>query len=197
MKPHLPKIPNILTSLPNKLTLGRVAAIPVLLLLYPFNVSFINVFCACVFAIAALTDFFDGYLARRYKMETRVGAALDHIADKLLATAALVLLTNAQQLPALLAGLLICREIGVAGIRLSAKEQNFDIDVNSYGKIKTAVQDFAIFCLLTTLPSLHEIGMALIWISLIIAYFSAYQYWARFWEMQQETCPPKPEEPQS
>ena len=190
MKPHIPKISNILTSLPNKLTLGRVAAIPFLLLLYPFNVSFINIFCAIIFALAAITDFFDGYLARHFKMETRVGAALDHIADKLLVTSALVLLTNAQQLPAFLAALLICREIGVAGIRLTAKEQNLDIDVNSYGKVKTAIQDVSIFCLLTAHPSLRELGMALIWISLFVSYYSAYQYWHRFWEMQHE--PPTP-----
>ena len=184
LKPHIPKFPNIFASLPNKLTLGRVAAIPFLLLLYPFNVSFINIFCAVVFALAALTDFFDGYLARRFNMETRVGAALDHIADKLLVTSALILLTNAQQLPAFLAALLICREIGVAGIRLSAKEQNINIDVNSYGKIKTALQDIAIFCLLTVQPSLREIGMVLIWISLFVSYYSGYQYWHQFWHGQ-------------
>ena len=184
--PHIPKLTNILTSLPNKLTLGRVAAIPFLLLLYPFNVSFINMFCAFIFAVAALTDFFDGFLARHFKMETRVGAALDHIADKLLVTASLILLTNAQQLPAFLAALLICREIGVSGIRLAAKEQNLDINVNTYGKIKTAVQDVAIFCLLTAHPALRDMGMALMWISLFVSYYSGYHYWHHFWQAHKE-----------
>jgi CDP-diacylglycerol--glycerol-3-phosphate 3-phosphatidyltransferase len=173
---------NWLKSLPNKLTLARIAVIPVLVLLYPFNVSFINFFCAVVFAAAAMTDFFDGYLARKYGTTSRLGAILDPIADKLLTTAALILLTNSGRLPAIMVTLLLCRDIAVNGLRLMAAEQTMAVPVSNLGKVKSAVLDLAIFCLMFDYGNLRTGGIVAIWISLVLSYYSGYLYWHEFWK---------------
>lgn len=171
-----------LQTLPNKLTFGRIAAIPILILLFPFDVSIIRTFCAIIFGIAASTDFFDGYLARRYNGVTRIGALLDPISDKLLVTSAVILLTNAAIIPAWIAILIICREIAVSGLRLAAMEKNLDIAVNHLGKWKTAFQDLSIGVLMSSIDSFFEAGMVLMWISIILSYYSGYLYWVQFWK---------------
>lgn len=181
--PHRTDIRNWFKLLPNKLTLARIAAIPVLVALYPFNVTFLNVFCAIVFGAAAATDFFDGYLARKHGTTSSLGATLDPIADKLLVTAALILLTNAARLPAFMVAFLLCRDIAVNGLRLMAAEQGLTvISVNQFGKVKTAVLDVAIFCLLIDQGSLHVVGILAIWVALGLSYYSAYLYWDTFWK---------------
>lgn len=175
-------VPDFMKNLPNKLTIGRIAIIPLLLILFPLDIQFLNIFCAVLFAIAAATDFADGYIARRYNTESRLGAILDPIADKILVTATVVLLTNAGNLPAFLAALLLCREVAVTGMRLVAVEHNFTIQVNQFGKLKTAVQDLGIFCLLIKTPEFHSVGMVAIWVALGLSYYSAFQYWKELWE---------------
>lgn len=175
------RVPGYIATLPNKLTIARMAVIPVLLLLYPLDLQFLNIFCAIVFAVAAATDFFDGYIARRYNTESRLGAILDPIADKILITAAIVLLTNAGHLPAFLAALLLCREVAVTGFRLIALEHHFSIEVSQLGKLKTAAQDLGIFCLMVATPDFHTVGMVATWVALALSYFSAYQYWKELW----------------
>ena len=172
-----------LLELPNKLTIGRIAAIPLLLALYPWNIGFLNVFCAALFAVAAITDFFDGYLARKYNNTTRMGSILDPIADKLLITAAIILLTNSQIIPAWMAGLFLCREVAVSGARIAAAERGFSIEVSQLGKWKTAFQDVAIFVLMLNMPEYRLWGITLAWIALGLSYFSAYRYWQGFWEL--------------
>ena len=95
-----------LKNLPNKLTIGRILVIPVLLVGYPLTEA-LHLPCAILFALAAVTDLLDGYLARKYGNVTPLGALLDPIADKMLIAATLVLLANAGAIPALLAGLLV------------------------------------------------------------------------------------------
>ncbi len=168
-----------LKHLPNKLTLARIAAIPLLLLIYPFLPS-LNVFCAVLFAVAALTDLLDGYLARKYGNVTPLGALLDPIADKMLVAASLVLLANSQVIPAFVAGLLICRDIGVNGIRLLALEQNMKVEVSEFGKWKTTILSVAIFCLfvnerLFDLP-FREVGMVALWAGVALSLWSAWSY---------------------
>lgn len=171
-----------LAELPNKLTLLRIAVVPVLILLFPFDYQGLRVTCGVIFAFGALTDFFDGYLARRFGTETRLGALLDPISDKILITSALILLTGASIIPAWMAVVLICRDIAISGLRLAATEHNYTIKVNSLGKWKTAIQDVAIGFLLSTLPGLYFYGMLLLWIALGLAIYSGYQYWSEFWK---------------
>lgn len=172
--------------MPNKLTAARISVIPVLLALYPWDIPVLRWLCALLFLAAAITDYFDGYIARKYGGVTRLGAVLDPISDKILVTAAIILLTYTQQLPAWIAALILCREIAVSGLRLAATEYQMTIAVSQTGKYKTAVQDTAIVLLMLSLPSLHTPGMFLIWVSIGLSYFSAYQYWDGFWRKLQQ-----------
>ena len=171
-----------LKNLPNKLTLARIGAIPLLLVLYPLQLgTTINVISAVIFLLAALTDLLDGYLARKYQNVTPLGALLDPIADKMLVAASLVLLASTHAAPALLAGLLICRDIAVNGVRLLALEQGITVAVNDLGKWKTAATMVAIFCLFINdnhflgLP-FRTVGMIALWLGLGLSLYSAWTY---------------------
>lgn len=173
-----------LNQLPNQLTLGRILAIPVLLVIYPIGFTFTNVLCALLFALAGITDILDGYVARRYGQETRMGALLDPVADKMLSGASLLLLADSQALPAWICGFLLCRDIAVSGVRLIAAESGHTIKVSALGKFKTIFQDVAIFCLMIG-SDIFEIpfrvtGMVCIWVALAISLYSGYQYFDEF-----------------
>jgi len=171
---------------PNKLTFIRILSIPLLILLFPLDFSFVRILNALIFLGAALTDFFDGYLARRSGQDSIEGALLDPIADKMLIVAGLVLLVAANQLYAWVAILLICREIAVSGIRLLALEKNIHIEVNFLGKAKTTSQVLTIFCLLMYNTGLdfpyRTIGMLSVWVTLFLSLYSGYQYSKEFWD---------------
>jgi CDP-diacylglycerol--glycerol-3-phosphate 3-phosphatidyltransferase len=168
-----------LKHMPNKLTVSRMAVIPLLLALYPISKK-LWLFCAILFAFAAITDYLDGWLARRYGNVTPLGALLDPIADKMLVAGSLVLLSSSGVVPAFLTGLIICRDVGVSGLRLMAMEQHFKIEVNDFGKWKTALLSISIFSLFAYEPifglPLREIGMVSMWISLVLSLYSAWLY---------------------
>ena len=170
---------NWLKGLPNKLSLLRMAAVPVLLLLYPIAPS-LGILCGFIFALAAITDLVDGYVARRYGMVSPLGALLDQVADKTLVAAALVLLANAGTLPAFIAAWLICRDIAVNGIRLMALERQVVIEVSDFGKLKTVTLSIGITCLLVNRPvfdlPVHEIGMICMWLGLALSVYSGWAY---------------------
>lgn len=171
-----------LKTLPNKLTIARIAVIPFILLLYPINATLTNLICAILFLAAAFTDFFDGYLARKYKSESQLGALLDPIADKLIVTAALVMIASRGDLYGWVVALILCREVAISGIRLAALEKKISIEVSSFGKAKTVLLDSAIFLLLVGGVTFKSLGMIILWIGLFISYYSAYLYWSEFWE---------------
>tara|TARA_B100000524_G_scaffold343509_1_gene239702 strand:- start:562 stop:1131 length:570 start_codon:yes stop_codon:yes gene_type:complete len=169
-----------LKNLPNYLTFFRIAVNPILLLLYPFDIKGIKVFCAALFALACFTDWLDGFIARRFNLETRLGAILDPIADKILIGTAIILIVSTNHLLPWLGGGLLCREIAVSGLRLAACQQKFSIDVSYIAKIKTFILDFSLTCLLVSYslfgwPFL-EIGMISIWFAFFISYYSAWLY---------------------
>jgi len=170
---------NWLKGLPNKLSLLRIAAVPVLLLLYPIAPS-LGILCGFIFAMAAITDVVDGYVARRYGMVSPLGALLDQVADKTLVAAALVLLANAGILPSFIAALLICRDIAVNGVRLMALERQVVIEVSDFGKLKTVLLSIGITCLLINRPlfdlPLREIGMICMWLGLALSIYSGWAY---------------------
>lgn len=179
-----------LKALPNRLTFLRIAAIPLLLVLYPLQFRPVDILCGLIFMVAAFTDFLDGYLARKYQAVTPLGKLLDPIADKMLVAATLVLLAAVGTVPAFLAGLMICRDIGVSGLRLVALQEHLHIEVSDYGKWKTATQGVAILCLLLGRPipgveplfglPLFQIGMVALWIALILSFISAWMYGKSF-----------------
>jgi len=192
MAPILSKVP-WLAHLPNQLTLARILAIPLLLFIYPLQFPSTNIICAIIFALAGITDILDGYFARRYKQESRIGALLDPVADKMLSGACLILLADSQALPAWICGFLLCRDIAVTGMRMIALEDGFSIAVSPFGKVKTIFQDIAIFCLMIG-QDLFDIpfrvsGMISIWLALAVSLYSGYLYFEEFLELSTTTPP--------
>lgn len=179
---------NWLKNLPNKLTLFRVLVIPLLCVLYAWNINILNYVCAALFGVAAVTDFLDGYIARKMNSVTKIGELLDPISDKLLVSSALVILVGADVLSAWIAVIILCRELAVSGIRLAAAEQGFSIKVSYFGKIKTTLQDVAITLLMTRSEGdIRTVGVIALWASIVFSYFSAYEYWTKFWERNRES----------
>ena len=174
-----------LWSVPNNLTLLRILCVPLLLIVFPFDHYVTDLISAVVFLLAALTDFFDGFLARRFNTTSKLGEILDPIADKVLAVAMLLLLCSVARLPALLGGLLIVREIAVCGLRSVASERGLHLPVESLGKWKTTALWVAILCLIINktvfgIP-LRVIGMGSIWVALLLSWWSAYHYGQLFY----------------
>lgn len=143
-------------NLPNKITIARIVMIPIFVLFYYLTAVPHNLlYAAIIFALAAFTDFLDGYIARKYNLVTDLGKFLDPIADKVLVlTAFMLMLTevNGNLLPALSGGicvsLVIARELIVASFRMVAASKNAVIAADKLGKIKTFSQDFAILFML-------------------------------------------------
>lgn len=173
-----------LSVLPNKLTLARMLAVPVLIVTVPWNVSFFNWIAALVFGVAAATDFLDGYIARQTNSETELGALLDPMADKILAVGGLVMLASVDRIPEFLVIALLSRDLAISALRLAASERGLSIPVSMWGKGKTAIQDVGIFCLLTGAESLRWPGLILTWVGAGLSLYSGYDYWNSFWEQQ-------------
>jgi CDP-diacylglycerol--glycerol-3-phosphate 3-phosphatidyltransferase len=131
-------------NIPLVLTITRLLVSPLVLpivfvYLLPYNSLVINSCLALIFVLIGLTDFFDGYLARRYNQETMLGRLLDPVADKCLVYATLIALVAAGKIFFYWAIIIIGREFLVMGLRLVAAEQNKSISVSFMGKVKTAV----------------------------------------------------------
>ena len=141
-------------NLPNSITAFRILLIPVFMVFLLGNVPFVNdreraaelgaVFAVVVFAVAAASDSLDGYFARRRRQVTVLGAFLDPLADKLLVSAALIVLVELQKLSAWIAMVIIAREFAVSGLRMVAAAENVIIPASRWGKAKTVSQMAAI-----------------------------------------------------
>src|SRR5215216_4261365 len=157
-------------SLPNLLTLSRIAAIPLVVACFWLDPGWAQWVSASLFAVACITDWFDGYFARRYHQISRFGRFLDPIADKLLVAAALVMLVDNGTLKGLhvLAALIIlAREILVSGLREFLAE------------LKIGVQMGAITILLlgdAVPPVIGQIGLVLIWAAAVLTLITGYDY---------------------
>ena len=134
-------------NLPNSITLFRVALVPVLMVFMLVDIPAGDIVALVVFVVAAASDSLDGYLARRRRQTTVMGAFLDPLADKLLVTAALVSLVALGELSAWVAMVVIAREFAVSGLRMVAAAQNVVIAASRWGKAKTASQMLAIAAL--------------------------------------------------
>lgn len=175
-----------LKTWPNRLTFGRMCVVPILLLIYPFDWWFTDLSCAVLFALAGLTDFLDGYLARKFDQVSTFGSLMDPIADKMLTAVGLLLLASGKELPLILAGLLLARDIAVSGLRMVALERGLRIEVSGFGKAKTVFQLIGMSCLFVSFPlwSLpwRSVGMSCMWITLVLSGYSAWIYARAFAE---------------
>ena len=140
-------------NLPNVLTLLRILAVPVIVVALLGETPNGDALAAGVFALAALTDGLDGYIARRRRDVTTFGKLMDPLADKVLIIAALVSLVSLGRLAAWVAMVIIARELAVTGLRAVAAEQGMVIAASWLGKLKTALQISAVFALIIWNPS--------------------------------------------
>ena len=135
-------------NVPNSITFFRVVLVPVLMAFLLVDVQYGDIFALVVFVLAAASDSLDGYLARRFRQTTALGAFLDPLADKLLVAAALVSLIELRELSAWVAMVVIAREFAVTGLRMVAAVEGTVIPAGKWGKAKTASQMLAIAALI-------------------------------------------------
>lgn len=171
-----------LNTLPNILTGFRFALIPLLIVFFMVEQTpGAQLWAFSIFTVAALTDFADGYFARKYESETVLGKLMDPLADKVLVITALIMLIPLGKLPALASLIIICREIIVTGFRGLAATSGKVVAAGMLGKIKSNLQYFGLGFLIFPLgvipvPYQYELGRILIYASIIMAVWSAFDY---------------------
>jgi CDP-diacylglycerol--glycerol-3-phosphate 3-phosphatidyltransferase len=178
-------------NLPNSLTLVRMFLVPLLVVVlltgFDNQEDMIGLskewLGAIIFAVASLTDWLDGYLARRRRQITRLGQIMDPIADKLLTSAAFISLVQLGAAPAWMVALIIGREIGITGLRSLAQSKGITMPASYLGKIKMVTQVTAVLLVIMgqgPFPLLEPVGYVALWIVLVIAVWSAIDYYHRF-----------------
>ena len=181
-----------ITDLPNLITLTRIAMIPLVLVWIDNYSPRLSALACVIFLVAALSDAVDGYLARRMGMVTVVGKFLDPLADKLIVLSTLVMLVAKDRAPAWLVIVLMARELAVTGLRAIASQEGFVIAAGAGGKAKTALQLVGIAFLLVHFEydilvfdyslDFQEVGMYLLYVSLVMSVLSAFEYFKFFVE---------------
>jgi CDP-diacylglycerol--glycerol-3-phosphate 3-phosphatidyltransferase len=182
----LPKRRVSALSLPNILTYGRIAAVPVVVacLFWPTD-FWVRWIAFAAFVAAAITDYFDGYIARLWGQQSSLGRMLDPIADKLLVSSCLLMLAadhtiNSWSLWAAI--VILCREVLVSGLREFLAELRVSVPVTRLAKWKTTAQLVAVGFLLVgpageaILPGTTAIGLALLWVSAVVTLYTGYDY---------------------
>lgn len=181
---------NTRMNLPNSLTLTRIFLVPLLVvvLLTKFEGRVIfgvreELVGAAIFALASFTDWLDGYLARHRKQITALGQELDPLADKLLTSAAFLALVQMGLVPAWMAAIIIGRELAVTALRNRAYSRGVPMPASPLGKLKMVAQVVAILALIlgdVYLPGLAAVGRAALWVVVIAALVSGFDYFRRF-----------------
>ena len=170
---------------PNKLTMLRLLLAPIIITLLLTEGLYNAPLAALVVVLGSLTDWLDGYLARRWAVESDLGRLLDPVADKLILVAALIPLTTYGSVPAWIAVLLIGREVAVTGLRWVGERRNTVIESSGTGKHKTAFQMLALILLILDFDwwifDFHQLGMIALWVSLILSLSSGVSYVRQFW----------------
>jgi CDP-diacylglycerol--glycerol-3-phosphate 3-phosphatidyltransferase len=180
-------------NLPNLLTFARILMIPSVLFLLNRGTPRDCLWASCIYALAAITDALDGWLARRQGLVSVLGKFLDPLADKLIVAATLVWLVSMGRIPAWAVALLISREITITALRSIASTEGLVIAAGDGGKSKTALQMIGIICLIIGYPyrvhglfydfgvvDLVHIGRMLVYASLVFSLTSAVSYMSLF-----------------
>lgn len=188
-------------NVPNKITLCRIllSAILLVIMIFPLEIIGISfpelrinseliidskdIICGILFLIAALTDFLDGYLARKYNLVTDLGKVMDAIADKILVNGVLILLAVNGYISAIVPVVIVCRDIAVDSIKMIAGQKNGAVAASKAGKTKTAFMLTGItLVLFNDLPfSLFSIypGKIIIMIAVVLSIISGIQYYEK------------------
>ena len=181
-------------NVPNSLTIFRIFLIPLLIVVlltrFP-NKEFIGV---AIFLAAAVTDWLDGYLARKRREITALGTWLDPVADKLLVASAFIALVEMKLVPAWMVVIIVGRELAVTGLRNIALAKGFPIEVSELGKMKMATQVFAITAVILGVqsPILESLGRWALWLAVFFALVSAGKYFHKFWLQVGVPVPQRP-----
>ena len=170
-------------NVPNLLTFLRILLVPVLVIFLSDPSPQASIAAAFTFFLACWSDFLDGYLARRHGLSTPLGKLLDPLADKLIVTAALVMLAamhRAPRVPAWMVVLVVGRELAVTGLRAIALSEGIVLQAEELGKYKMIFQMFAIQGLLLHYHffgvDFHTAGMYFLWVSIVLAVWSGVDY---------------------
>jgi CDP-diacylglycerol--glycerol-3-phosphate 3-phosphatidyltransferase len=179
-------------NLPNSLTLFRVACIPVLVILLFFPHKATSFLAALVFGLASISDLLDGFLARRQQLVTTFGKFLDPLADKLIVSAALIMLIPLGRAPAWMVVVIVGRELAITGLRSMAVSEGKVISADELGKKKMVFQIVAILGLLLHYEyfgiNLHAVGMFFLWLAVVVTLWSGFNYFRRFWDLLEENA---------
>ncbi|MGI9372618.1 MAG: CDP-diacylglycerol--glycerol-3-phosphate 3-phosphatidyltransferase [Hyphomicrobiales bacterium] len=174
-----------ITSLPNLLTYGRIAAVPLMAACFFFEGDAPRWIALALYTAACITDFFDGYLARIWNMQSSLGRMLDPIADKLLISVTILMLVSAGTIHGIhlwAAMIILCREVLVSGLREFLAEVQVSVPVTYLAKCKTTLQMIALGFLIAgeagdkVLPHNQDIGLAGLWIAACLTLYTGYDY---------------------
>jgi len=177
-------------NLPNSLTLTRIAFIPIIIVLFYLPYDWARPASAWLYGLACVTDWFDGYFARKLNQTSAFGAFMDPVADKLIVSVALILLASAHPEPIIVIGtcIIIGREIVISALRewMASQGKSDDVAVSMLGKYKTFVQMFALGFLLHRddwygLPT-HTIGVVLLVFAVVLTVASMMDYMRAGWK---------------
>jgi CDP-diacylglycerol--glycerol-3-phosphate 3-phosphatidyltransferase len=171
-------------NLPNALTVLRIFLVPLLVVVLLTRFDWHLYFGAAIYGLAVLTDFLDGYFARRRNEVTRLGIILDPLADKLLNAAALLSLVEMGLAPAWVVMMILAREIAVTGLRNVAAGRGLLIRASGLGKAKMVAQVTAILVLLLSRPwpALRVPGLVALGVVVVVTVVSGADYFLRFWK---------------
>jgi CDP-diacylglycerol--glycerol-3-phosphate 3-phosphatidyltransferase len=171
-------------SHPNSLTLFRIAAVPIIVILMIYPNRFFAFLAAALFGAAAITDYLDGYLARHWGLESTLGKVMDPVADKLLVSSAFIMLASHSWIPAWMVCIIVGRELAVTGLRNIIAGEGQDISASWLGKYKTGFQIAAAIPLLLHYSyfgvNVHAIGYFFLLGAVFFTLWSGVDYFIRF-----------------
>jgi len=181
-------------NLANNLTITRIIIIPVLIVIVLYSSSRTScLIAALLFAVASITDWLDGYIARKQNLVTSLGRFLDPLADKLLVSITLIMLLSLKRVPAWMVALIVAREVAITSLRIAAARDGIIMESSRLAKYKTAFQLVATEALLIHYTyatiNFHLVGMITLWIALFITLWSGFVYFTRFFR---KTFTPSP-----
>ncbi len=182
-----PPASRTMQNLPNILTLCRIGVIPIVVVLLCFSSPLPRAVAALIFMLASITDYFDGYLARKYNVTSSLGKLLDPMADKLMVMSALIMLVPSKvgPIPAWMVVIILGRDILITSLRGVASAEGVVIEAEELGKYKVVLQIFAIIGLILHYPyfyvDFHMGGMYFLWASLVLSVWSGIAYFQKFW----------------
>jgi CDP-diacylglycerol--glycerol-3-phosphate 3-phosphatidyltransferase len=176
-------------NIPNALTVLRIALVPTYMVLLYKNTVCGNILATCFFVLASFTDLLDGYIARKYKLVTNFGKVMDPAADKIMVTAAMVVLVDLDRLAAWIVVVMLFRDFAVGALRDVASSQGTIIAAGIWGKLKTTLQMVALSLIILQLEipvlpvislNTHLLGTVVMYVALVASIFSGIIYFRQY-----------------